>query len=61
MGQRDMRHEVKQKNGSLAKLVRQQTATLSSSVRVLSGARKMDLIDFSKQNLLNPFFCALGN
>ena len=24
-------------------------------------ARKMDLIDFSKQNLLNPFFCALGN
>ena len=34
MGQRDKRHEVKQKNGSLAKLVRQQTATLSSSVRV---------------------------
>lgn len=23
-------------------------------------ARKMDLIDFSKQNLLNPFFLCIG-
>ena len=50
MGQRDKRHEVKQKNGSLAKLVRQQTATLSSSVRVrqeppLMNAQVAKLVD----------------